>query len=174
LLRKTISFCPYCKDTFSDPGKSVLCSVCKTLHHALCWKEHRQCSVFGCGGTETSVDEITISVFRKRKRLINVLSILPAFGVLLFFAGIVYLLSNSASTEGVANYANVALIILVVVPFALFIVFPRFIYRCPACNFRLSIGEHISLEPYESCPYCGVRFLKNRSGRKDSPIKSLK
>ncbi|MCI0612706.1 SEC-C domain-containing protein [bacterium] len=28
----------------------LVCSLCRTVHHELCWKTNHKCSVFGCRG----------------------------------------------------------------------------------------------------------------------------
>lgn len=41
--------CPYCLDLV-ESLEAVLCDNCETVHHAICFRSHGQCTVLGCGG----------------------------------------------------------------------------------------------------------------------------
>lgn len=44
--------CPFCHQALpgkgGEPGPTVRCVGCDTLHHAECWQDHRGCAVFSC------------------------------------------------------------------------------------------------------------------------------
>ena len=180
LLHRVESLCPYCRGTFNQSGNTVYCSVCKTLHHLLCWREHGQCSVYGCKGVDNSFDKVIISSFHTRVILLRVLKSLPILWLAILVL-IGYLFINVH-----ANTAAVGWVVLGGVMFLL----ARLIHRCPACGYRLEVNAasrfrnyslwsekqrydwtHIEPESYKSCPNCGVRFLRGEPSRKQGPSK---
>jgi len=50
-MRNTSLVCPYCRAALDSFAQTRRCCNCGTLHHSVCWKEYRHCSVFGCPGT---------------------------------------------------------------------------------------------------------------------------
>jgi hypothetical protein len=42
--------CPLDQGALRPEDEIVACSDCKTLHHAQCWAEHRQCTTHNCRG----------------------------------------------------------------------------------------------------------------------------
>lgn len=45
--------CPFCREAV-DPGSSVACTGCETLHHDECWRENGRCTTYACGGTRAA------------------------------------------------------------------------------------------------------------------------
>src|SRR5687768_2233215 len=130
LLHRAEALCPYCRGTIKQSGNTVYCSVCKTLHHLLCWREHGECSVYGCKGVDNSLDEVNISRFRTKIILLKVLKSLPVLWLtILGLMG--YLLINVS-----VNTLAIGWVILGGIIFFL----ARLIYRCPACNYRLEVN----------------------------------
>jgi len=151
LLRaRTNPVCPYCRDALSSPIQMVSCSQCRTLHHSLCWTTHQHCSVFGCEGVQTELDQTTMTAYRRRE---TVAGIALALFVLIFFATIVFFRILADSGHGTHTLLP---ILLIGAALAVTIWAVSRSSHCPACG---HIEEWDVGSDYFSCPHCGVRFM---------------
>lgn len=149
---KTRAICPYCRDKLSIRSEIDSCSACRTLHHRSCWTENGHCSVFGCSGFQTEVDE-RIKSNQWRELIaglvcVAVLALVPASMFLLerFSSGIQALLAALIFGIGVV---------------AVLLAISRE-SSCPACGTSYEWKLDGSNE-YGLCKKCGSRFLTEPS-----------
>jgi hypothetical protein len=56
LRNDSVFYCPYCRSEAKPCSKLTICSNCTAFYHRECWKENKGCSVYGCTGTNCSMN----------------------------------------------------------------------------------------------------------------------
>jgi hypothetical protein len=174
--------CPFCRGALYKATDLAQCSICKTVHHLVCWQQNGRCSIHGCNGVETLIDQQIIASYRKRKRLAAFfdpnyplrLSCVVLFAGI-FFGGSLLMILSLLSVR--ANwFPYLFLIIFVGIPFLMIVSVPLSILlhillsRCPVC-FHFLRG--LSQKEIAFCPGCNARFVSGRPAVVPSPKEPL-
>jgi hypothetical protein len=90
-LKKRMLLCPYCKEEVQEQILQIRCSVCRTIHHEVCWQENgHRCAIFQCPGDQTLRVTQSTLIGRGFQWICAMMTNLPALLLLwLFHAAII-------------------------------------------------------------------------------------